>query len=661
MQQIHQRGNAVQITRDLCRTFEGKIVRQQIVPEFEDIIQYLEYLKIDEPIIGLDYLVEIPGDNSEFSGIRYNCTLCAVNAYLTEAVQHVIGRKHRQKYLEKNRPDLFNWDIARSQTLGGKLVRAKAEIAERQGGTGKPKPLSNKTRRSFPRFSVQGEPHKGPGSSYIEDFGKTSSKFRSYPEGPGRQWSENSESVPLDHHDREIYSQSYPQDGDGVDYPGEYNYEHENREDFSNVLGLQDQDRRRYDRGQREEVYTDDFRKSHTQKDALKEFYTEELRREKLAKTKQWPHDNDSHQLEHMRKSGRETGPAVSQRSFSTSLDGKRLHENYNLMLDYRPSADTSEEVLSKPGPSRVSPSRSGDMSRKMSNIPDPFRRFLKGGVNYGEPAARKRKSRFSDASVEELQAVQNKVPCEYGPTNLKIPSLRAEVRELATTDPHKGHMPNETYHREPLVERSESTGDVFEMLKNIEIENEEEANFLKERLCSVLREFKAMKSEKALQTGQSRTIIVKEYNNMRPVSEQHVQDYYGRPPRENLDFRREEDFYDDPKQERHEEMRADFQEYQHPVLPEAKYSNRNQHKGTPRWQNNHPHASGFDKPASFSEKYQEPSQLRDNQSGAHLSDYHSPASLLDMELGPRMGRPLQYSRNLDKITSTLLELVARK
>lgn len=30
---------------------------------------------------------------------RYNCTLCNQSAHLTEMVRHLIGRKHRQKYV----------------------------------------------------------------------------------------------------------------------------------------------------------------------------------------------------------------------------------------------------------------------------------------------------------------------------------------------------------------------------------------------------------------------------------------------------------------------------------------------------------------------------------------------------------------------------------
>lgn len=32
--------------------FPGQAVRGHIVPEFRDIVQYLDYLKLDEPIIG---------------------------------------------------------------------------------------------------------------------------------------------------------------------------------------------------------------------------------------------------------------------------------------------------------------------------------------------------------------------------------------------------------------------------------------------------------------------------------------------------------------------------------------------------------------------------------------------------------------------------------
>uniref|UniRef100_A0A8C6TIM7 C2H2-type domain-containing protein n=1 Tax=Neogobius melanostomus TaxID=47308 RepID=A0A8C6TIM7_9GOBI len=583
---------------------EGKIPRQQILPVFEDITQYLDYLNLDEPIIGLGFLVEVPGEIGDQSGIKYHCTLCRVYAYITEAVQHVIGRKHRQKYLEKNRPDLVNWDTQRPLTIAGKIIRAKAEIAERQDGQGKPKPLPDKTkRRLLPRFSFEGGPNNGQGSSFTKEMGPTMPKFGSYSKDDYMQERyENTFSNREPLGDSEIYTGHYKPDRESSGYPGVRDYQREDSGNFSDVLALQDQDRRQYGRSQREEPLTDVFIKPPTQKDVLKEFYTEELRREQLVKAQKWPNDIESHHHEHTRRP-REMAPLANQSSYPTSIDGKSSHEIYNLIKDYRHDTlgERPHEALSNPGPNRVSPSRSGDFSRKMSNIPDPFMRFLKGEPSDEESKVRKRKSRFSDATPEELQTAHEMLTDNYGPPDPKFSSRRQERRELKTQhmDPPIGVKQTETYHKDAMPECTESTGDVFEMLRNIEIENEEEANFLKERLCSVLREFKARKAEKAAQQGPSRS--VEDYSHMRPVMT-HTRDRYGRTHRENLNTRRAETPYDeDPSQVSYDEqmLDEDFQEHTHPVLPEARYSDRKPFKEAKRWPNNQPqHAPGYDMPA---------------------------------------------------------------
>lgn len=68
------------------------------------------------------------------------------------------------------------------------------------------------------------------------------------------------------------------------------------------------------------------------------------------------------------------------------------------------------------------------------------------------------------------------------------------------------------------------------------------------------------------------------------------------------------------------------------------------------------PHATHRDDP----ERFPEPMRPRDYRPAAE-EFLDSPAPPLHMERGPRMDRGPRYSNNLDKITSTLLELVARK
>lgn len=647
---------------------EGKIVREHVVPEFEDLLQFLDYLNLDEPIVGLEFLEEIPNESAETPGLKYTCMLCMVNAYLPDTVSHLIGRKHRQKYLEKLRPDLATWDPLRSQSLSGKLLRAKAEIAARQTGRGTPKPLPHKAKMHlFSRF--QGGQNNGQSSRFPQDLGPPLSKFR--PPGSGRYFSDNpdysADSFDL-LTDNFGYDRPRPQRGEGemFGYRGE---------GFGGVPGPYDEDRR---------PIPDDFRKPPPPKDPLKEFYTEELKREQIAKAqlpppvprfgdepKQWRHDMEPPQHRDVRL-GREADFEAGRGGFPTSLDPKNSQEIFRMIKDYRHNVLGSgmrEEAVSGPGPSRISPSRSGDLSRKMSEIPDPFMRFLQGGKNRDEPVGKKRKSRFTDATVEEVQAAQEAFGDEPGPTKPKFPSMRPEIRDHPPqqAQPHKGLEQKERFQREPLPQKSEGTGNVFEMLSSIQIENEEEANFLKEKLCTVLREFKAWKMEKMAQTSQVRAVFVKEYNN-RPATEQRKQEDYDRIPRDNPDLgRRAEDPYNDPRQselEEHEPMMDEgFPDYQRPPFPESRRPTMNTFREPKMWPMGKSPARPpvFDKPTHFHEKFQDPLQPRDYESADDFDDYQSSRPHLPMEQGPRMQRPPQYSRNLDKITSTLLELVARK
>ncbi|XP_037119769.1 uncharacterized protein si:ch211-13c6.2 isoform X2 [Syngnathus acus] len=123
----------------------GHMVREQIIPKFNDILQYVDYLKLDEPVIGLSFLEEVLSVNAEHSNIgpRYTCTLCNITAHPPEIIHHVIGRKHRQKYIETKRPDLVSWDKQSVMMLTGKIIRTRAEIIARQDGSGRPKTMKN--------------------------------------------------------------------------------------------------------------------------------------------------------------------------------------------------------------------------------------------------------------------------------------------------------------------------------------------------------------------------------------------------------------------------------------------------------------------------------------------------------------------------------------
>ncbi|KAI1902527.1 hypothetical protein AGOR_G00045670 [Albula goreensis] len=112
----------------------GKARREPPLPEWTNYMQYLDYLQLDEPIVGLSHLLELENPNGK--GLRIHCRLCNCEADMPDMTNHIVGRKHRQKYLQRERPDLITWDPLVSQS--GKAVRAKAEVAERQNGRGVP-------------------------------------------------------------------------------------------------------------------------------------------------------------------------------------------------------------------------------------------------------------------------------------------------------------------------------------------------------------------------------------------------------------------------------------------------------------------------------------------------------------------------------------------
>ncbi|KAL0961854.1 hypothetical protein UPYG_G00332530 [Umbra pygmaea] len=141
----------------------GRAVRDHDVPQFTDIKEYLQYLDIDEPIIGLNALEEVdPVAHDSQPGPRYFCKMCDHIASLPNMVNHIIGRKHRQKYLETKRPDLVTWDNLSSQSQSGKVIRAKAEVLERQDGQGSPKAL--KKSRNVGKSNISIVPPKQKGS-----------------------------------------------------------------------------------------------------------------------------------------------------------------------------------------------------------------------------------------------------------------------------------------------------------------------------------------------------------------------------------------------------------------------------------------------------------------------------------------------------------------
>ncbi|XP_042362068.1 uncharacterized protein si:ch211-13c6.2 isoform X2 [Plectropomus leopardus] len=702
-------------------------------------------MKLDEPIIGLNFLDELPCSDPQ-SGPRYACRLCNQNANLSETVRHVIGRKHRQRYVEMKRPDLVTWTKQSIITHGGKIIRAKAEIVERQDGQGCPTKLQKRGIEG--RLNISRDPQRQkqyrdqnisqnftqrdvpPLLPELKNYRKKTFHPRRYPPGDPYTTPFHPEDSYMLNRDRPMYQQEDALSFDRVedelqraDYrendlsrreymEPDYRKEYEDKfvEDPQRRVVLEPDGVSKYDSREElprgpEDFYPEEaspYRRSYPDRDQLKEFYSEEVRRGRFHYDKyqpsqlMYPKDDEQRRSlnretdrhDSMYRAGMQgsSEPEAKRRSFPTPVESERPRDHlFVTTRDYCHGMREPHllEADADPGPRRCGPptsQRQVEVTRAMSDIPEPFRRFLKGASNGEEHGKRKRKSRFSDATAEEVETTKEMFSDEYGPPNLKFGRHpRSEVQgpqhpDLYTQSQSLPHT--ESYQRGD----SDSRG-VFDMLKNIEIENAEEADFLKSELCNLLREFKSKKSEKA-QNSQGRAAIPKDYNSLNSdpeLSPRHQYDQYKQYDqfdttlRQDFDHRRPEDRYfkEDHRgrswqqhEHRPDERNTPIQEYQYPVREEVRQSNRNRYEDVFRrpGMSRMPLAKNLDEPEHNPERFQEPMHPRDNRPAAdELFDLHTPAPPFHMERGPRMNRGPQYSNNLDKITSTLLEFVTRK
>ncbi|XP_026155633.1 uncharacterized protein LOC113126065 isoform X1 [Mastacembelus armatus] len=682
----------------------GLGVRRRIVPEFKDILQYLDYLKLDEPIIGLSYLDELPCNDPQ-SGLRYLCRLCHQTANLPEMVRHVIGRKHRQKYVELKRPDLVTWDKQSIITQGGKIIRARAEIIERQDGRGSPLPVARRgiegklnisrvpprqrhhrdrhitqslTQRDTPSHLKEFEDYQDEYSHRVRYDPGYSNNPAFHPEEPytnrDRQMYQRKDNLNRDHMEEDVHRADYRESGM---YRRDYNnpdyhrdYEEEYVEDSQRRAILEPGGDPRYDSreemshgdSQHAEYYTEEappYRRPYTENEQLEEFYSEEDRRGRVRsgeyQSSQLMYPEDEHQWE----CGRHDGMIRAGRQGSNEPEVKRSHDQlFTMIRDYRHVMREShqEEGVPNTGPGRTGPpssQRRVEVTRTMSDIPEPFRRFLKGASSDEGQGKRKRKSRFSDATAEEVEMTKEMFSDEYGPPNPKF----------------VGH-PRPGPHHIDIYQRGISGSEgVFDMLKNIEIENAEEADFLKNKLCSLLKEFKSKKSEKTAQNSQGRAAINSNYGSLKQDQQLSPRQQYERIPHEDLNLRRPDIYFKDNHRGRgwkpHEYIPDEpLREYPHSGRSEPRHSNRSHFEELFGWpeMSRTPHASYPNEPEHYPERFQEPMHPQDYQPAAEeYFDSRSSASSLHMERESRIHRDPRYSKNLDKITSTLLELVARK
>ncbi|KAM8840790.1 uncharacterized protein AB9W97_001429 isoform 2-T6 [Spinachia spinachia] len=666
-------------------------------------------MKLDEPIIGLNYLEEMPCNDPQ-TGPKYTCRLCHQKANLLEMVHHVIGRKHRQKYVELKRPDLVTWNKQSVVTHGGKTVRARAEIIERQDGRGTPVIMSGKemqtqlntsrvpprqtlnrdqniTQRGVPplgdEYSPPGRCHPATAPFRPQDAYRDSSMYQQGdPPGRGRMTED------LQRADRGGHLTNRRGDMDSdyrIEYQEEY-FDGSQRRAAPQPGGDPRYDARQEMPRGHGEYYPDEaapFRALCPERDPLKEFYTAEVRRRGHAGPeytasqpvhpegdgRRRPLDGEPDRPESRNGAGRQgsSEPEAKRRSFLASSERDQTTDGhlFNFVREYRHEMREpyEEEPVVNPRQSRagsLASERQVEATRALADIPEPFRRFLKGAANDQGYGKRKRKSRFSDATAEEAETTKEMFR-EYGFADPVSGSRPGPV--YGTQRPDHYREPQSSHRAESHVKEGSDSKGVFDMLKNIEIENAEEADFLNNKLCDLLKEFKNKKSENALQNSHGRVSISTNCNSFDPeLSPKHQ---FDTTHREDSDHRRPEELYFKEEQRgrgwRQQTPEEQLDEYHHPVHGVPGQSNRRHYEevfGLPRMQ----HAGYPDESARYPDRFEEQRHPLDFPHGPkEFMDSQSSAPPLRMKRGHRMDRGLRYSNNLDKITSTLLELVSRK
>ncbi|XP_056877564.1 uncharacterized protein si:ch211-13c6.2 isoform X2 [Takifugu flavidus] len=691
----------------------GRAVRRQNTPIFEDILHYLDYMKLDEPIIGLDYLREL-SNNDSHGDPRYTCNLCNQTAHLTEMVRHLIGRKHRQKYMETKRPDLVTWN--KRESLGGNICKAKAEMIERQDGRGHPVMAKRSRNTTFPspgdqRWQMENRYKKGslarqgatlhlpslmdfkidcvPRGGSVSKQPNESSFHQEDSYGLEQDcrdtssWGRFEENVQItiktDHRERDGCKQAHGDPHYRTNYKEQYGRAEQRAVELKpNISNCYSRLEVRLGRSQ---SYSRDgscveeatYRRGYPETDPLDIVRTEEkgIEHGRSSVYKQLYPNDDSRQWSWDRRRGSRE-PESRRRSFSRGVESDQSRDflvNAQLMEDHnigKPYTEAAKPGLSRPGLSNLE--RKGDVPRFMADIPEPFKRFLKGRSDDIEQGKRKRKSRFSDASIEEV-AKTRRMYEECGPSELKYDSYHSpdhsSLRPRMNETQHSGHVQSphhyESYHR--AGERGGSQKEVvYDMLKNIEVANREEAEFLKSKLCDLLKEFMAKKSDNIEKTP-SRAFVSKNFNSLNPDDCLPTRHMYERMLRENCDYRQQVEspnYHEDHRESVWENLAHNMAEEQHSehsrsMQAEPRYpSSNHSHHEDGFVQSEIPSRQVFnlsDAP-SYPQRALEPTSSYGDED--HL-DLHPSAYFQYME------KSGLYSSSLEKITSTLLELVKRQ
>ncbi|XP_041100924.1 uncharacterized protein LOC121312964 isoform X2 [Polyodon spathula] len=161
--------------------------------KWRSLEQYLKNTKLNEPVIGLQYVVEFRSPNDELPP-HYLCKLCEVKAKQLGFVTHITGWKHRYNYMKKKHADMVPFDETQVKDARmHKTIKDKAELVEHLEGRGEIEvviekltedpalkrpniePDARKTAAKIPRVDIpraqRGRfPNDGPAGRHQDDF-----------------------------------------------------------------------------------------------------------------------------------------------------------------------------------------------------------------------------------------------------------------------------------------------------------------------------------------------------------------------------------------------------------------------------------------------------------------------------------------------------------
>ncbi|XP_027031848.2 uncharacterized protein si:ch211-13c6.2 isoform X1 [Tachysurus fulvidraco] len=644
------------LKREIALADKGLIPNPIPLPEWTGIKEYLTYLNLNEPIIGLGDLVQeedfISSDGSTL--LRYRCRLCTVQMDLCDMATHVVGRRHRQKYLERHRPDLVTWE-KNSEKQAGVVARAKAAIVEKQEGWGNPVPLIRSEKgRSVRNRAAQACPSSvQERASSGRDRSKQSFYNQSYMEG-------NSYSRPSHYHEDNQYDQSYrgdvpdhqsalgdnqydapySQDGRQRNFYNEREYtERPFSEDGMNVGAFPGEgtpDRQRYmDKGNPQPYKDEWYPESNPNRGSYKSRegndYYGNISENRFGETGA-DYQESGRMREPMYMSHHGPGPSMDER------------QQQDRNLPYREKGREGFQDVN-------------ETERRESFDMQNYNKRQRFYPNEDDlPSKKKRKSRFSDASPLEMALAQKS----------QVDAMLSKYKQKGRGMPYMNNQASGSNMDSAATPRMEN---VLDVLNDIQIENVQEANFLKDKLCALLKEFQTNKVQRTQgQVSQSSTDFTDSYhsgNKMEPHREmpdlrrfddhnfqQHVRyDRDMQGPREYLHTRHGEEAPKSLRQNRVPEV----SEYQYNPYREGS-AGRSEERMVhhPDDRRVYREAAWNSRPVREEERvYTEQHRYRhDYRSGGDLYDPCEPSSSPPLETG---------SSTLDKLASTLLELVARK